>query len=70
MPAVSLDERQGRESLQALRERPMNANSLDEFLLEQLRVRDREIFRLRMELAKVRPDLGELENMPCEEQVQ
>ena len=69
MPAVSLDERQGRESLQALRERPVIA-TFDEFLLEQLRVRDREIFRLRMELAKVRPDLGELENMPCEEQVQ
>lgn len=42
----------------------------EQYLLEQLRGKDREIYRLRLELAKVRPDLGELENMPCEEQVQ
>lgn len=44
--------------------------SVDEYLLEQLRAKDREIYRLRVELAKVRPNLDELEYIPCEEQVQ
>lgn len=42
----------------------------EQYLLEQLRAKDREIYRLRVELAKVRPNLHDLEYMPCEEQVQ
>lgn len=70
MPPVSLDESQGLQELQTVRKSPKMNPDFEQYLLEQLRAKDREIYRLRVELAKVRPNLDELEYIPCEEQVQ
>lgn len=51
----------------------MNPDKLYEYLLEQVRVKDAEIFRLRVELAIYKAAEGcmnELELIPCLEQVQ
>lgn len=48
-------------------------NSFDDFLLQQIREKDKLIAQLRYELAVRRAAMGELEDlslMPCEEQVQ
>lgn len=45
----------------------------EQYLLEQLRAKDREIYRLRMRLIIMAEERGRentLEYMPCEEQVQ
>lgn len=47
-------------------------DTLTEFLLEQIRVKDEEIFRLRVELAEFRAaggDIIELQLIPCGERV-
>jgi hypothetical protein len=41
-----------------------------EYLLEQIRAKDEEIYRLRVELALVQPSLGAWEYIPCEEKIQ